>query len=434
MNDANFWQLYSEAVLTSLSFFWKALWAFIIGYIISSAIQVFVTRERMQKTMGEAGKKSIALGTFFGFISSSCSFAALSTTKSLFKKGAGFVPSLAFLLASTNLVIELGFIIAIFLGWQFVVGEYLGGILLILFTWLFVSFTRPKKLIRSARRQLREREGEDKQDGDAPDWQDKITSKQGWQQVAKKYFMEWGMVWKDVTFGFTIAGAIAAFVPRAFFQTLFLGAGTENPGFFAVLENTIVGPIAAFFTFIGSMGNIPLAAILFNNGVSFAGVMAFIFSDLVVFPVIRINAKYYGWKVALYIVGVFFAALIATAITMHYGFALFSVLPKSAASSNPQSTERFAIDYTFWLNLAFLAATGVLAWLRFSGSKRQKSQHKSPQESENQDQEEHKHQGEHNHRSGKQGFTENLLFWLAILSYIWLAGGIIVTFLVSSSG
>lgn len=136
MNNSSFLQLYSEAVLTSLGFFWKALWAFILGYIISSAIQVFVTRQRMQQMMGQAGQKSIVLGTFFGFISSSCSFAALSTTKSLFKKGAGFVPSLAFLLASTNLVIELGFIIAIFLGWQFVVGEYVGGILLILFTWL----------------------------------------------------------------------------------------------------------------------------------------------------------------------------------------------------------------------------------------------------------------------------------------------------------
>ena len=438
MNDANFLPQYSDAVLTSLSFFWKALWAFVVGYIISSAIQVFVTRERMQKTMGEAGKKSIAIGTFFGFISSSCSFAALSTTKSLFKKGAGFVPSLAFLLASTNLVIELGFIILIFLGWQFVVGEYLGGILLILFSWLIVKYTRPKELLRKAKRRLNEKEGEEK-DKDAPDWKDKITSIQGWRQVAKKYFMEWGMVWKDVTFGFTVAGIIAAFVPRSFFQTLFMGAGTKNPSFFAVLENTIVGPIAAFFTFIGSMGNIPLAAILFNNGVSFAGVMAFIFSDLVVFPVIRVNAKYYGWKVALYIVGVFFAALVATALVMHYGFSLFGILPQNAASSNPQSAERFAIDYTFWLNLVFLAITGVLAWLRFSGGKKQKKEYQ--QKHEDKSQSHHKHDEddsdggcEHHDSGGKQGFTEKLLFSLAILSYIWLAGGIIVTLFVSNGG
>ncbi|MDY7013429.1 MAG: permease [Cyanobacteriota bacterium] len=414
MNDSEFLSTYSEAVLTSLSFFWKALWAFILGYIISSAIQVFVTRERMKQTMGEAGKKSIALGTFFGFISSSCSFAALATTKSLFKKGAGFVPSLAFLLASTNLVIELGFIIAIFLGWQFVVGEYLGGFLLIILTWQIVRFTRPKKLIQKARRRLNEQEGEEEDNQEIPDWQEKIQSKQAWKQVARRYFMEWGMVWKDITFGFTVAGIIAAFVPRSFFQTLFIGSSqSNNPGFFAILEHTLVGPVAAFFTFIGSMGNIPLASILYSNGVSFAGVMAFIFSDLVVFPVIRVHAKYYGWKLALYILGVFLAALVGTAIAMHYGFALFGLLPQSSGGSQSAAqAERFAIDYTFWLNLLFLALTGILVWLRLRD-----------RESEQ--------RSEHHSNGGKdKGILEKLLFWLALLSYIWLAGGVIVAWIV----
>lgn len=412
MNDTSFWQLYGEAALTSLGFFWKALWAFILGYIVSSMIQVFVTRERMQRTMGEAGKSSVALGTFFGFISSSCSFAALATTKSLFQKGAGFVPSLAFLLASTNLVIELGFIIAIFLGWQFVVGEYLGGILLILFVWLIVHYTRPKKLIKKVRQKLNE-QGQEKDKNDT-DWKKKITSLQGWQQVARRYFMEWKMVWKDVTFGFTVAGIIAAFVPRSFFQTLFIGSGQgSNPGFLALLEHTLVGPVAAFFTFIGSMGNIPLAAILYNNGVSFAGVMAFIFSDLVVFPVIRVNAKYYGWKMALYILGVFLAALVATALIMHYGFSVFGLLPQGGGSQSATDTQRFAIDYTFWLNLAFLAASGVLAWLRFGGGQKKKRQGNG-------------HSGKHS--GGNQDLIERALYWLAIASYIWLAVGVVVSF------
>ncbi|ACB53507.1 hypothetical protein cce_4159 [Crocosphaera subtropica ATCC 51142] len=411
MTYEQFTNSYTEAVLTSLSFFWKALWAFILGYIISSAIQVFVTRERMQKTMGKAGKKSIALGTFFGFISSSCSFSALATTKSLFKKGAGFIPSLAFLLASTNLVIELGFIIAIFLGWQFVVGEYLGGILLILFTWEIVRLTRPKKLIRKVRRKLNEteRETEDKNNGNNPDWKEKIQSQQAWNKVAKKYFMEWGMVWKDVTFGFTVAGIIAAFVPQSFFQTLFINAG-NNPGFFSILEHTLVGPLAAFFTFIGSMGNIPLASILYSNGVSFAGVMAFIFSDLVVFPVIRVNAKYYGWKLSLYIVAVFLGALVATSMVMHYGFSLFNLLPESSSGQSAAETEKFAIDYTFWLNLLFIAITGILAWLNFGNQGQKKNQHHS-----------HKH-----HHSSNKGIIEKVIFWLAIFSYIWLVGGLII--------
>jgi hypothetical protein len=407
MQGASFWQLYSEAVLTSLGFFWKALWAFILGYIISSAIQVFVTRERMKRTMGEAGRGSVALGTFFGFISSSCSFAALATTKSLFKKGAGFVPSLAFLLASTNLVIELGIIIAVFLGWQFVVGEYVGGILLICFMWLIVRFTKPRKMIKQARRRLHRNEGESDQQQDVPDWQERIQSKKGWRQVAHHYFMEWQMVWKDVTVGFTIAGIIAAFVPQAFFQALFIGAGGDSdPGFLAILEHTVIGPIAAFFTFIGSMGNIPLASILFANGVSFAGVMAFIFSDLVVFPVIRINAKYYGWKMAFYIIGVFFAALVATALLLHYGFALLGILPQAGSGTAVTDAERFAIDYTFWLNLAFLAITGVLAWLNFSGKQHHGMSHGSD-----------------------KSIIERVLLWLALLSYVWIIGGLIATLL-----
>lgn len=409
MENANFWSLYGEAVLTSLGYFWQALWAFVLGYIISSMIQVFVTSDRMKESMGDAGKGSVALATFFGFISSSCSFAALATTKSLFKKGAGFIPAIAFLLASTNLVIELGIIIAVFLGWQFVVGEYIGGILLILFSWLLYRLARPKEMLRQARRRLHHKEGEDESNNSDTDWQEKIKSIDGWQKVSKKYFMEWGMVWKDVTVGFTIAGIIAVFVPPVFFQTLFIGAGQSSGdlSFFAVLENVLVGPIAAFFTFIGSMGNIPLAAVLYGNGVSFGGVMAFIFSDLVVFPVIRVNAKYYGWKMALYIVGLLFASLVVTSLVLHYGFALLGILPQSSSGSGEQG-DRFAIDYTFFLNLIFLAITGVLAWLRSSGKKKQKGH-------------------DMDMGSDDQNLLEKILFWLAIASYIWLAGGLIAT-------
>lgn len=191
-----FLQSYAEAVTTSLGFFWMALWAFILGYIISSMIQVFVTQERMKETMGSADNKGVLLGTFFGFISSSCSFAALATTKSLFKKGAGFIPSIAFLLASANLVIELGIIISVFLAWQFVVGEYIGGILLILVAWLLVRLTHPQKLIKNARNHL---QGEEDKEEDIPDWKEQIRSRQGWQKVGKRYIMEWDMVWKDVT-------------------------------------------------------------------------------------------------------------------------------------------------------------------------------------------------------------------------------------------
>jgi uncharacterized membrane protein YraQ (UPF0718 family) len=407
--ENGFLEAWAEAATTTLGFFWMAFWAFGLGYVISSMIQVFVTEERMKKTMGEAGAKSVGLATFFGFVSSSCSFAALATTKSLFKKGAGLVPSFAFLLASTNLVIELGIVIAVFLSWHFVVGEYVGGLLLIVFMWIFVKATPTKKLEEGAREHLEDDDDGD-DDEDLPDPLERMKSREGWAKVGHKYLMEWKMVWKDVTFGFTIAGVIAAFVPSAFFSTLFVGAGGEGDlAFWQVLVQTVVGPVAAFFTFIGSMGNIPLAALLYDEGVSFAGVMAFIFSDLVVFPVLRINAKYYGWKMALYMLVTLLVALVASALTLHYGFQLLGSLPEGASKSGSVTGQDFfEVDYTLWLNVAFLAVSGLLAWLWYSSDA----------------------EPEHGEMADK-GWIEKLLLVLAIASYVWLAGGVITHFVIA---
>ncbi|SEA46624.1 permease [Microbulbifer marinus] len=349
-----FVETWHQAAITTLGLFWMAFWAFALGYLISSMIQVFVTRERMRSSMGKTGPKSVGLATFFGFISSSCSFAALATSRALFAKGAGLVPSLAFLLASTNLVIELGIVIAVFLGWQFVVGEYAGGVLLILLMWLLVRWTYPKKLAEDARDKAREAQSSE-DSGDVPDWKELIRSRDGWRRVANRFVMEWKMVWKDVTIGFTVAGIIAAFVPREFFQALFVGAGEQDPAFWQVLLQCLVGPVAAFFTFIGSMGNIPLAAVLFDNGVAFAGIMAFIFSDLVVLPVLRVQAQYYGWKMALYILAIFLCILVASALILHYGFAALDLLPEASSGKGVTDREFFKVDYTLFLNLAFLA-------------------------------------------------------------------------------
>ncbi|MBK8906936.1 MAG: permease [Rhodospirillales bacterium] len=394
--DSAFLQTWHQAAVTSLGLFWTAFWAFGLGYLISSMIQVFVTRERMKKSMGEAGGKSVALGTGFGFISSSCSFAALATTRALFAKGAGLIPSLAFLLASTNLVIELGIIIAIFLGWQFVVGEYVGGVLLILLMWLVVRLTRPGGLIEEARRRAREASGED-EDQDVPDWKQLIRSREGWHKVAMRYVMEWGMVWKDVLVGFTVAGVIAAFVPKSFFQTLFVGAGTSDPAVWQVLVQCLIGPVAAFFTFIGSMGNIPLAAVLFSNGVSFAGIMAFIFSDLVVFPVLRIQAQYYGWRMAFYILGVFLVVLVATALLLHYGFAALGLLPDSGSAESVTDRQFFELNYTAALNLVFLAVSALfIFWQQRMGG----------------------------HGGGESSMSDRILQALSAAAMLWLAGGL----------
>ncbi len=404
----NFLKQWGEAAYTSTGFFWMALWAFILGYIISSMIQIFVTEKRMQETMGENEGKSVLLGTFFGFISSSCSFAALASAKSIFKKGASFVSSIAFLLASTNLVIELGIIISIFLGWQFVVGEYAGGLLLILICWILIRIINPKKLIEKARKNL-EGQDDDEMD-DSKDWKKQIRNEESWARVAKKYKMEWQMVWKDVTVGFTIAGIVAAFVPDSFFQTLFINSGQEKTDFtfLEILEHIVVGPVAAFLTFIGSMGNIPLAALLFGKGVSFAGVMAFIFSDLVVFPVLRINAKYYGWKMSFFILFLLFTALIGTSLALHYSFDLIGMLP-DPSQVKIQDKEHFKIDYTFFLNLAFLAISGYLIYLGFY--KKKDVEHSMSE------------------MAPKSAVLEKVLKYAAFVCYIWLTGGLIIKFL-----
>lgn len=397
---------WGNATHTTLGFFWMALWAFILGYIISSMIQIFVTEKRMQQTMGDEGAKSVLLGTFFGFISSSCSFSALAASKSLFQKGAGFISSVAFLLASTNLVIELGIIISIFLGWQFVVGEYVGGIMLILISWLLVRLINPKKLIANAKKHLGE--SKENEESEQNPFRQKIRSATHWAKVGKQYVMEWKMVWKDVTVGFTIAGIVAVFVPDSFFQTLFInsGQGQTSFGFFTLLEHVIAGPAAAFLTFIGSMGNIPLAALLFGKGVSFAGVMAFIFSDLVVFPVLRINAKYYGWKMSLFILFLLFTSLIVTSLLLHYSFDLLDLIPTKSAQSITEK-EHFQIDYTFFMNIGFLIVTGILVWFGFVKGK--DVMH-------------------HKEMAPKSPLLEKILKWIAMACYLWLSIGIVLKY------
>ena len=403
----DFLQAWNAAATTSLGFFWMALWAFILGYLISSLIQVLVTRERMQKAMGKDGPRSVLLGTFFGFISSSCSFSALSTTRAIFNKGAGLAPSMAFMLASTNLVIELGMVIAIFLGWQFVVGEYVGGIILILVSWLLIRITRPRRLEAQARKHQADTDEEDSE-GDIS-WQKKLVSLQSWQNIGQTYVMEWQMVWRDVLIGFTVAGMISAMVPDSFFQAMFIGSGGENaanPGFLAVLAQTLVGPLAAFFTFIGSLGNIPLAAVLFGQGVTFAGVMAFIFSDLVVLPVLRINAGYYGWKMALYLLGLMLVAIVIAALSMHYALAALGMLPDFSAVTAPGEREYFKLNYQLVMNAIMFTVNLALVWLWYKA--REKS-----------------HGHDHRHDHGGSSLTDKVLSALAAVSVVWLSGGLI---------
>lgn len=363
-----------EALLTSAGILWKALWALIFGYVISAGIQVLITREQMARVLGERGPRQASLGGFFGFISSSCSFAALAAARSVLVKGADSVNALAFLIASTNLVIELGIVLLVLLSWHFVAGNFALGILMILYAYLLTRLWLPDGLAEDAREHAeRQQEGESGM-SEAPEgmsWTEKLSSRQGWKAISDAFFMEWKMAYKEILFGFTIAGFISVYVPQSVWNALFLGAGSEAPSFLAVLENAMVAPVVAFFTFIGSMGNVPLAAMLWSKNASFGGVMAFLGADLVAATVIYLNVKYYGWRYAGYISGVLYLSMVAAGLTVHYAFAALGIMPTERPTL--EEMVRFRIDYTFWLNVLFLAVGAALLWVRFGSADRHSS-------------------------------------------------------------
>lgn len=354
-----FWDQYGEAAVTAVGFFWKAGWAFVLGYTVSAMIQAFVPKGRLTPYMGDPDFRSVSLATLFGAASSSCSFAALAAARALVMKGAHFVAAVAFMFASTNLVIELGILILIFLGWQFLIAEIMGGLILIAISSVLIRLTYPRAWIHDAR-QMVEEGADDKDEED--DWRERIRSAEGWNLVGHRFVSDWQMVWREILIGFTIAGFVAVFVPPAVWETIFLiDAADSVPGWLIAVENAVVAPFVAAATFIGSMGNIPLATVLDGNGVLFAGIMGFIYSDLMVPPLVMINAKYYGWRIALYIAGIMLVSIILTALVMHLSFTTIGIVPESGREIG--EVTRFALDYTFYLNLLFVIVAGTMVWL-----------------------------------------------------------------------
>lgn len=350
-----FLDLWGNSSLRAVGFFWKSAWAFVLGYAVSGMIQAFVPKKKLTQQMGESSIKSVSLSTLFGAISSSCSFAALAAARSLFLKGAHFISTVAFMFASTNLVIELGILIFIFLGWQFIVAEIIGGLLLIAISSIIIKLTYPKKWIEAAREKVEEESSEEEDF----DWRERIKSKEGWFLVGKKFVMEWKMAWEDILIGFVIAGFVSVFVPQSFWEAIFLkDLQGQLPDFVIRVENALVAPFVAAATFIGSMGNIPLATVLNENGILFAGLMGFIYSDLMVPPLINMNRKYYGVRVAFYIAGVMYISIVLTALILNYGFELLNVLPQG--SRKVAEVTQFKIDYTFWFNIVFAVIAGLM--------------------------------------------------------------------------
>ncbi len=340
-----------EALLMALGMFWQVGWSLVLGFAISAVLQAVVSKAAMSRALGRAGLREIALATAAGAASSSCSYASASVSRTLFKKGAALIPSLAFIFASTNLVAELGIVLYLLMGWQFMAGEWIGGVVLVAILSVLVRLTYPARLVEAARRHREPGGGHDH--GDPAEaggtvWQ-KLARRETWVRVSQGFVMDWSMLWKDILLGFLIAGALSVFVPDGVWQALFVKGASP---WVQVPANALLGPLVAMLSFVCSIGNVPMAAVLWGAGVSFGGVLAFLYADLIVLPLLDVYRRYYGWKMAAYIAGVFYATMVISALIMDAAFSALGWIPRQRPNMQAVMTH-FSLNYTFWLNLVF---------------------------------------------------------------------------------
>jgi uncharacterized membrane protein YraQ (UPF0718 family) len=353
-----------NALSFAFGMFWEILWALILGFGLSAVVEAVVSKGEMQRLLPDASPRSIARATLLGAASSSCSYAAVALARSLFRKGANFTAAMAFEFASTNLVVELGIIMTLILGWQFTLGEFVGGPLMIVFMALLFRLFLSERLVEEARGHARRgargrMEGHAEMDMSVREagslWQ-RLRSAQGFTATARYFVMDWASVWMDVFGGLLIAGALAAWVPNSFWQSLFLSSDHTLAEFWGPL----IAPFIAILSFVCSIGNVPLAAVLWNGGISFGGVLAFIFADLIVLPVLDIYRKYYGWRMAGFLLASFYATMAAAGLIVEFLFKGFGLTPTQRNAKVEMASVQW--NYTTVLNIIFLAVAAVLVW------------------------------------------------------------------------
>jgi uncharacterized membrane protein YraQ (UPF0718 family)/YHS domain-containing protein len=336
---------------------WEVWWALVLGFLLSGVVQAWVPRSRLQRALGGAGAREIALATGLGAASSSCSYAAIAIAKSLFQKGASFAAAMAFQFASTNLVFELGIVMWIFLGWKFTLAEFVGGLVLIALMWLGVRVFISRRLEEAARAHaLAAQAGHTHVSAESGL---KLFSLQAWSDVAHNFRGDWQMLWKEIVGGFLIAGYVSL-LPMGFFNGLFI---TDTGGPLRLLENVVVGPIVAALAFVCSVGNIPLAAVLWAGGISFSGVIAFVFADLIVVPIVLSYRKYYGGRVAARLVGIMFVSMVVAALIVDGIFGALDLVPTHRPSIESIAERDIAWNYTTFLNIVFFCVAAALIGL-----------------------------------------------------------------------
>jgi len=352
--------------------FWETLWPLVLGFGLSGAVQAFVPREQMERVMGDHGPAALVRASGLGMVSSSCSYAATAMAKSLFQKGADFVTAMVFMFASTNLVLELGIILVILMGWQFAAAEFIGGPVMIVLLAIFGGAVLSRRLTDPARARLAhggssggpdqgpmagvtdERQSE----LERQPWRQKLTSPGAWADAASYTMADLKMLRRELVFGYVVAGFLTVLVPTHFWHSVFI----SGHGFWTSVENAVVGPFIAMISFVCSIGNVPLAAALWVGGISFGGVIAFIFADLITFPLLLIYRKYYGTRLTVRLVVLFWAVMSAAGLLVEGIFAGLGLIPHHATRTSIVATG-FHWNYTTFLNLGFLALFGLLYWL-----------------------------------------------------------------------
>ncbi len=343
---------------------WNILWGLNLGFLFSAIVDVAVSKNEMGRLLPDASFRSIATAAGLGAASSSCSYAAVAMGRSIFRKGGNFAAAMVFQFAATNLVIELGVLLAIMIGWQFTAAEFVGGPLMIaILVLLFRGFLRPG-MVAAARGQAQKglrgsMEGHSEMAAVAKSgtiWQ-RISSKEGITAISHYFVMNWQMLGKDIVGGLLIAGALGALIPHGFWSSLFL----SGHGFLSVVWSVLVGPIVAILSFVCSIGNVPLALILWNGGIGFGGVISFLFADLIIIPILNIYRRYYGAKMTGFMLGMFYVAMVVSAFVIDRIFEALKLVP---ARGNTTITLSVSFNYTAVLNIVFAAIALVLA-IRF---------------------------------------------------------------------
>jgi uncharacterized protein len=339
-----------EGFEQSLLMAYQVWWALVLGFAISGIVQAWVPSERIEASLSGRGPKPVTLATALGAASSSCSYAAISIAKSLLQKGASATTALAFQFASTNLVWELGLVLWVLIGWQFALAEYVGGVILIVLMALLLRFFVSPRLEEQARKHAREAQEEHVHDH---------GSGGKWTAVAVNFRADWSMLWKEITIGFLLAGFIGL-LGNDFFNFLFI---TDAPPLVRTIENVLVGPLIAILSFVCSIGNVPLAAVLWSGGISFAGVLAFIFADLIVLTIVAAYRKFYGTAFALRITALMFVTIVIAALIVDGLFGLAGLIPTGPRPSRADVFGSVQVDYKLFLNLLGLAIFATLMWL-----------------------------------------------------------------------